>query len=167
MNPTVLGGAASLLLLVLCWSGRRRPRQLLRSTDAAAIAALNRGQIAALRRPSGPALQAAGSESPGPSCQPMRFPPPGEAVPPAVLLRRLAAAMTQEPAIRLAALRHARAWGHRSTVPLLLRGLRDSDPAVVREAVLALERFRGRPAPATGADQAFAVSLPRNVALTR
>ena len=47
--------------------------------------------------------------------------------------------------MRLAALRRARAWGSRDTLPLLRRGLRDTDPAVVREAALAMEAFRGRP----------------------
>jgi hypothetical protein len=166
MNPTVLGGAASLLLLLLWWSGRRRPVQLLRSIDASAIAALNRHQNAALRLPAPPAPQDAGSESPSPSPTAL-FGGPGLAMPHAVLMRRLSAALTQEPATRLAALRHARAWGHRATVPLLLRGLRDSDPAVVREAALAIERFRGCPALAAGAPQPFAVPLPRNVARTR
>jgi HEAT repeat protein len=166
MNPTVLGGAASLLLLVLWWSGRRRPVQLLRSTDASAIAALNRCQIAALRSPAPAAPQDAGSETPCPSAAAL-FEGPGQAVPHALLLRRLSAALTREPAIRLAALRYARAWGHRATVPLLLRGLRDSDPAVVREAALAIERFRCCPALAAGAPQTSAVPLPRNVARTR
>ena len=167
MNPTVLGGAAALLLVALWWSGRRRPAALLRSTDASAIAALNRAQIASVYR-SGPGVArppAAQEESQGPAHQ-LPVPPAASTLPRALLLRRLSLALGQDPATRLAALRLARSWGHRATVPLLLRGLRDSDPAVVREAALAMERFRGRPA-APGSSQLSAVPLPRNVARTR
>jgi hypothetical protein len=51
MHPSFLEGAAALLALALWWAGRRQPRPLLRSTDGAAIAALNRAQIAALDPP--------------------------------------------------------------------------------------------------------------------
>jgi hypothetical protein len=166
MNPTVLGGAVSLLLLAFWWSGRRRPAQVLRSTDASAIAALNRAQIAAVHQLVPEAPRVAGGESPSPSPAPL-FVSPGSAVPHGVLLRRLSVALSQEPTIRLAALRHARAWGDRATLPLLLRGLRDSDPAVVREAALAIERFRGCPVASAGAFQVSAAPLPRNVARTR
>jgi hypothetical protein len=164
MNPTVLGGAASLLLLAFWWSGRRRPAQVLRSIDASAIAALNRAQIAAVHQLAPEAPRVAGGESPSPAAL---FASPGSAVPHGVLLRRLSVALSQEPTIRLAALRHARAWGDRATLPLLLRGLRDSDPAVVREAALAIERFGGCPVASAGALQVSAAPLPRNVARTR
>jgi hypothetical protein len=158
MNPTVLGGAASLLLVVLWWSGRRRPVQLLRSTDASAIAALNRAQIVAVRQPLPTVVTQPSSESEG-QC-------PAEALvdlPPSLVLRRLSLALSQSPSTRLAALRQARVWGHRASLPLLLRGLRDPDPAVVLEAALAMERFRGRSAVA----QPAAEPLPRNVARNR
>jgi HEAT repeat protein len=89
-------------------------------------------------------------------------------MPQGVQLRRLSMAFSRDPASRLEALRQARAWGDRATVPLLLRGLRDCDPAVVREATLAMERFRGRTA-AVGVTQAppAGLPLPRNVARTR
>jgi hypothetical protein len=166
MNPSFFGGAAVLLVLALWWAGRRKPIPLLRSTDGAAIAALNRAQIAALDRPEVMVVDpsTAGTPEASPAAA---VPDPGSPAGRALLLRRLVAALGQDPVTRLEAVNLARAWGHRCTVPLLLRGLRDSDPAVVRESVLAMERFRGRtaaPDPECGLAQ---LPLPRNVSRTR
>ena len=70
------------------------------------------------------------------------------------------------PSARLGAIQAAHLWGDRLTLPLLRRGLRDPDPAVVQAAAKAIERFRGRPSPAAvrGPQRA---ALPRNVARTR
>jgi hypothetical protein len=167
MNPTVLGGTAVLLVLSLWWSGRRRPAALLRSTDASAIAALNRAQIASLHRPAPGDVRPPAEQEESQGCAHLLpATPAAAALPQALLLRRLSQALGQDPATRLAALRLARSWGDRATVPLLRRGLRDSDPAVVLEASLAMERFRGRSA-APGRSQLAAVPLPRNVSRTR
>jgi hypothetical protein len=71
-----------------------------------------------------------------------------------------------DPSARLAAIQAAHQWGDRLTLPLLRRGLRDSDPAVVLAAAKAIERFRGRPTPAALRNPQRA-ALPRNVARTR
>jgi len=65
---------------------------------------------------------------------------------------------------RLAAIQAARHWGDRCTLPLLRQALRDPDPAVVREAAAAIERFRGRPGPTPPPE---VQPLPRRVARTR
>ena len=44
---------------------------------------------------------------------------------------------------RLRAMDLARQWGHPSVLPLVRQGLRDVSPAVMREAALAMESFRG------------------------
>ena len=157
-----------MLLLALWWSGRRRPAALLRSSDASAIAALNRAQIASVHRPApGDASTPAAQEESQGSAHQLPATPAVAALPQALLLRRLSLALGQDPATRLAALRLARSWGHRASLPLLLRGLRDSDPAVVREAALAMERFRGRAAAPASGQLSVVVPLPRNVARTR
>jgi HEAT repeat protein len=56
-------------------------------------------------------------------------------------------------------------WGHRAALPLIQRGLRDSDPAVVALAASAMGRFRGRSAAIQTTTQA--VKPPRNVSRTR
>ena len=74
---------------------------------------------------------------------------------------------------RLAAVIQAVAWGDRRTLPLLQRGLRDVDPAVVRVAARGMAAFRGRSgsgvagAPAAGAlagSPLAGLPLPANAA---
>ena len=48
---------------------------------------------------------------------------------------------------RLRAMALAREWGHPLVLPLVRRGLRDVSPAVMREAAVAIESFRGGPPP--------------------
>lgn len=170
MNAPILGGAAALVVGCL-WLVRGRRPPLLRSTDAGAIAALNRAQIAAVQQqPAAPAPSA-----PAPAADALaawRPPARTDRSGQRQLLGQLTAALAADPSSRLLALQRARRWGHPATLPLLRRGLRDSDPAVVREAALAIQRFRGCPrAGGQGLAQPVApplpCNLPRNVARTR
>ena len=61
---------------------------------------------------------------------------------------------------RLAAVQAARLWGDRACLPLLIRALRDPDPAVVLEASRAIQRFRGRTTAAV--PEPSAIPLPAN-----
>ena len=163
MNPSILGGAAVAVLLWLLVR-RRRAAVILRSTDTGAIAALNRAQIELVQEPV-PADPSADAAPPEQELLPP-LPAPADRAGRQRLLRQLQADLAcSEPGRRRQALRQARLWGHRSTLPLLRLGLRDVDPAVVREAAEAMARFRGRtlPSPAPG----FQRTLPRNVARTR
>lgn len=167
MGPTVLGGAAA-LLLVLYWTFRRRSPVLLRSTDASGIAALNRAQIAQLRQ--APLAQPGGSvqpSTPQPPSTPLLSPLPasGDGRERVRLLAQLEGHLCGEPALRLEAMRTARRWGHAAALPVLRRGLRDVDPAVVLEAARGLERFRS--CPLANGKNAAAQPLPRNVARMR
>ena len=167
MNTPIVGGAAALLLVWL-WFSRRRAPQLLRSTDASAIAALNREQIAALNldapSPAPPGIPA-GGEKPTLPVPPVVFPAPGDGGARARLLRQWLHAYAAVPETRLEVMRLARAWGHPATLPLLHLGLRAPDPAVVQEAALAMARFRGHRL--AGSPQLRQPTLPRNVARTR
>jgi hypothetical protein len=188
MNPSLLGAAAASLLVLLWLLGRRRPRPFLRSDDTSAVAALNRAQITRLAPdPSArrddpgafPIPLAAARMAPsatgyaGPTATPAGPSPLASVPPPApgdlrgrrLLLARLTAAAHGPPDERLAALRLARRWRHPVTLPLLRRALRDVHPAVVHEAALALEAYRGRTAPSAPA--ASRSSSPRKVARTR
>jgi hypothetical protein len=68
---------------------------------------------------------------------------------------------------RLLAIQAAHRWGDRLCLPLLRRGLRDSDPAVMLAAVQAIERFRGRTAASPVAPSPQPAGRPRRVARTR
>ena len=193
MNPSLLTASAALVLGLLWITLRRRPVTLLRSTDASAIAALNRAQIGRPLAPNDAASPlaaglahgspATGLDSgPGPdsashayaehraaaalSARPL--PAPGQARERAALLRQLQGAMVAAAPQRLAAIQLAARWGDPAVLPLLRRGLRDVDPAVVGCAAAAMAPFRTCPR-LRQARQAAAqpASLPRNVARTR
>ena len=172
MGPFLVAGATALIALWLWW-GRGRRAPLLRSTDASGIAELNRAQITALL-PASSSAGVAREPQPAPAARvepwagAMRFPAAAAVGERLALLRQLSAAFEADPTSRLAAVIQARAWGHPATRPLLHRALRDRDPAVVHQAALAMQRFRGRPWPLTLVGVAPAqLPLPRNVARTR
>jgi hypothetical protein len=153
MHPSVFGGAAA--VLVLTWLlTRRRPATVLRSTDASAVAALNRAQISQVERAATrlvavplaaassadlPAAEPVGPGLPARSALPRR----GDARARAALLRELDQQLRGASLGRLAAIRLAVHWGDRSVLPLLHRGLRDVDPRVVLAAAQGMAGFRG------------------------
>jgi hypothetical protein len=172
MNPTVLSACAALLLALLWLAQRRRPVTLLRSTDASAVAALNRAQIARpLDAPTAgdaAVVQAAGRlGSPLAAGSGLGLPLPGQALERRSLLRELNSRVRGVAAQRREAIELAGRWGHPSVLPLLRRGLRDVDPGVVAASAAALERFRACPRLRQARASAQPVSLPRNVARTR
>jgi HEAT repeat protein len=177
MNPSLLGVLAAVVVATGLWITGRRPRPLLNSTDAHEVAALNRAQntlvwearqappVAAVEEGS-PEAGAGGSDGWSPRCPlPALTAPRLSAAERLAWLRELRRHERAGGAQRLAAMRRARAWGAREVLPLLRRGLRDPDPAVVREAALGMEAFRGRPGPVAPAVQAPAA--PRTMARTR
>lgn len=182
MNPSLLAVLVAVALSTGLWLAGRRPRPLLKSTDTRTVAALNRAQNTLVWQarqapPADPAEErdpGAGGESDGWAPRMSLAPLPPSRLSAAErrawlgeLWRHYEAGGRQ----RLEAMRRARAWGRREVLPLLRRGMRDGDPAVMREAALGMEAFRGRPAPRTRLDpraRPFQVAAaPRNVARTR
>lgn len=161
MNPTLFSASAALLAALLWLALRRRPVILMRSTDASAVAALNRAQI---ERPL--AAVVAPPSSPD-TAAPRPLPLAGQSLERRVLLRDLHAGVRADPAQRRAAIELAGRWGHPAVLPLLHRGLRDVDPAVVAAAAAALARFRGCPRLRQARASTQASALPRNVSRTR
>ncbi|MGB5134166.1 MAG: HEAT repeat domain-containing protein [Prochlorococcaceae cyanobacterium] len=167
MSPTFLGGVAALLLFVY-WSLRRRSPVLLRSTDATAIAALNRAQIALVRGDAAPrsadgALALPELPLAAVATALIR---PADVRQRAQLLATLRRQLDGDAPLRLEAMRAASQWGHAAALPVLRRGLRDVDPAVVQEAARGMERFRCCPRIQAGTSRT-PVPLPRNVSRTR
>jgi hypothetical protein len=157
LNPSLL--AAFSLVSVLVWLlSRRRPPALLASTDASAVAALNRVQISLVReRPNAPPPPEQTAAAANPTAPPA-LPAPGDGRSSSLLLLRLRRQLHGDNAERLAAVIQAVAWGDRRTLPLLQRGLRDVDPAVVRVAARGMAAFRGRSTP--GVAEAPAAAAP-------
>jgi len=162
LNPSLL--AAFSLVSILVWLlSRRRPPALLASTDASAVAALNRVQISLVReRPNAPPPEQTAAAA-NPTALPA-LPAPGDGRGSCLLLLRLRRQLHGDNAERLAAVIQAVAWGDRRSLPLLQRGLRDVDPAVVRVAAQGMAAFRGRSASAGAGAQGVGLPLPANAA---
>ncbi len=152
-------GALAAFLAVLIWVVSRRKPSPFASLDASAVAALNRAQISLVQFNT-KLLSASAS-----SATAVSWALPADPREQADFLKGLHAQLAGDTGERLAAMQAARAWGHRATLPLLKRGLRDSNLAVVLEAAHAMERFRGRCTP-VGSPKPQP-RLPRNAALTR
>jgi hypothetical protein len=163
MNTQSVGALAA-FLAVLIWVVSRRKPTPFASLDASAVAALNRAQISLVQRnlvdPNDELSSATSS-----SATAMNWALPADPRGQAAFLKGLQAQLAGDTGERLAAMQAARAWGHRATLPLLKRGLRDSNLDVVLEAAQAMERFRGRCTPVVSPKPQ--PRLPRNAALTR
>lgn len=164
MTQLLAGGAALVLIAVLWGLGRRPGKTLLRSTDAATVAAINREQLGLVAsdsskvEPTSPSVPARSRSDETP------FQSPRGAAERIALARQLLEALDYgDPAERLEAILKAGAWGHVCVLPLLRRGLRDADSLVVEAAAAAIAPHRGatRPSPAQ------LTRPPRNVARMR
>lgn len=170
MNPSVLGGGAALLVVLVWLITRRRPVPVLRSTDASAVAALNRAQITEVMAAAAAfkESEAGGEQEQEQSLEPRpgrELPAPGDARRRASLLRELGVQLQGSTADRLVAMATAARWSDRAVLPLLQRGLRDVDPQVVLAASMGMAGFRGRTA--GHGVPAQLVPLPRNAAAHR
>jgi len=157
-----LSGAAIAAAIAICWLlGRPRPK-ILRSTDASAVAALNRSQMEL--------VLSQGVEQPAPTLESTQA-TAALALPSAADVRgrrQLLAQLEQQFKAggeqRQQALAVCAAWRHRDALPLIRRGLRDSDCQVAALAAAAMGHFRGRSA---ATPQPVPAKAPRNVARTR
>ena len=143
---------------LLIW--RRPAKPLLRSTDVSGVVELNRAQLELVIEPS------ASSEPPVPSegdAWQDAWQPPATARDKAVLQNQLRLRMNQGPDQRLEAVRLAARWGGAQALPVLRRGLRDSDSRVVLEAAAAMESLRS----VRAIQPAASARPPRNVARMR
>jgi hypothetical protein len=152
--------------LALVWVVRRRRPALLSSTDASAVAALNRARI---HRPLMPPEPVPGGDPPREDEDDL----PGDVAEAALLgpsrrrlelRRRIGHLWRGDERQRLRGLELCGRMGPAAALPVLRRGLRDPHPRVVAEAAARIDRYRGRTRPVSATSQA---PLPRNVARTR
>ena len=136
MQNVLLPGAVGLLAVFL-WLQRKPVKPMLSSTDASAIAQLNRTQLELVIE----AEQRSKTKDDDLS----NWTPPFTVQETISLQQALRFGMNAGPEERLLAVRQAACWGHRSVLPLLRRALHDSDPRVVEAAALAIEPFRSSP----------------------
>jgi len=152
MNASLSAALVFLLLAGGWWLGRRRSRPFLRSTDTGPVVALNRAQIERLReRPAVPAeaVPLPPVRRPDSAAGPSAVQPPALPLQPRqrqARLRQLQAWLVGSREQRLHAIAECSGSSRRDVLPLLRRGLRDPDPAVMAAAAAAMRRFRGRSA---------------------
>lgn len=153
---TQFAGVVTIVLaIILVGLGRRPKKPLLRSTDVSEVVALNRAQVEL--------VQIAEVEYFSEPAAVVAWQPPSTVAEKLALQESLRRSMQAGPEARLEAIQLAGTWGHQSILPLLRRGLRDSDSRVVEAAAAAIERHRGGHHPAS----AQTVRPPRNVARMR
>ena len=195
MSPSFLAAFLGAVLVGIWVVRGRRPAAFLRSTDSSAVAALNRSQIEMVHASSLATNWSPDTAAPStfrPPAGAIDPPPAGfvastfphhhwnrqplacsesfgfDALQKRDRLRQLSVWIQGDSGDRLLAIQNARRWGNRATLPVLRRGMRDPDPAVMREAALAMEMFRGRTRVAFGSGQPLPrVSRPRTVVRTR
>jgi len=189
MIPSFTAALAAAVVAAWWLLSRRRP-PLIRDADTSAIAALNRAQIALVQAGStDPAVTAAsrpaesgGADFPGPSGSGglayggitseweqsgmLELPQRRSLQEVLRFQATLRSLYHRGGSSRLAAIQAARHWGDPSTLPMLRQALKDPNPAVVREAAAAIERFRGHRGPALKSPLQPAAA-PRRVARTR
>ena len=157
-----LSGAAIAAVIAVCWLlGRPRPK-ILRSTDASAVAALNRSQMELVLPHQGE--ERLSSEPGSLGAVAMALPGAADRRGRLQLLAQLERQFQLGGEPRRQALAVCSAWQHRDALPLIRRGLRDSDQQVAALAAQAMTRFRGRSS--VGAAQSAPVKPPRNVSRT-
>ena len=129
MQNVLVPGAVGLLALFL-WLQRKPVKPMLSSTDASAVAQLNRTQLELV-------IEAdQGSKTQDDDLSNWTSPVTVQET--ISLQQALRFGMNAGPEERLLAVRQAARWGHRSVLPLLRRALRASAPLVVEAASLAI-----------------------------
>lgn len=146
-------------VVAACWVLGRPKRNILRSTDASAIAALNRGQMELV-------IPGGGNDSTTQASSAMVvLPAASDRRGRGELLKQLEQQFRAGGEQRRTAMAICQLWRHREALPLIRRGLRDADQVVAQLAAEAMTNFRGRSsAPIAGAQP---LKLPRNVSRMR
>ena len=156
-----LSGAVIAAVISAYWLlGRRRPT-ILKSTDASAVAALNRSRMELVLPKD---TQDSAPEPDAPVLDSLVLPAAADLRGRRQLLAQLEQQFQSGGEQRVQALAVCSAWGHRDALPLIRRGLRDSDCQVAALAAEAMAHFRGRSA---AAPQPAPAKAPRNVSRTR
>ena len=155
MTQLFAGVATIVLAIILYGLGRKPHKPILRSTDVSEVVALNRAQVEL--------VQVSEVEEVAESAPVLAWQAPSTSAERLELQQYLRRSMDDGPDLRLQAIKIAGQWGHQSVLPILRRGLHDSDSRVVEAAAAAIERHRSGPYRAS----AHPVRPPRNVARMR
>ncbi len=162
MNQIFAGAAALSLTLILWVLGRKPTKATLHTIDTSNLDAVNLPRNALFdskldflqkKLPISPTQESKSNWSPPKNPQ-LRI----------KLQRQLRKLIASSPEDRLTAINIAGEWGHPSILPLVKRGLKDSDSQVIKAAAKIMEKYRGKTQIKNSLDK---VRHPRNVALMR
>ena len=157
----VLAGTSAVIITILLWSTRKKPKGLLSDSQVYKANLYNLNQSAVtLVEPRGFTTEGKKEES---SEEANKWNKPISTKDQIKLKKQILKAINSGPEERLEAVRLANAWGSPSIVPVLKKGLKDADSRVVIAAAAAISQHRG----ATRKPITQASRPPRNVSLIR
>ena len=153
MNQLLAGSFALILALVL-WGLGKNPQKSLRKVSKIKLLDSNREQISLLKTYSKPQAENIEKEWEVPKTQAERI----------NLRRKLFRLISNGPEERLVAVQIAANWGDKKLLPILRRGLKDSDSRIVITAAQGIQKHRKFQ---KLSNTQFKEPLPRNIFLMR
>ena len=159
-----LAGATALIIAVLLWGFGKKPRGgFIQHNGQKNIKAHNFEQIALVHNSQESSIQKAIVHL----INETEWEPPKNTQERIILRKQLQKLFTGNPDERLQAVTLSDLWGHTTVLPILRKGLRDSDSRVMAKAASALEKHRGVPTSTNNGQEKGTLRPPRNVALMR
>ena len=159
----VLAGATALIIAGLLWGFGKKPRGgFIQHKDQKYIKAHNFEQIGLVHSSQESSIK----KSIVHVINETDWEPPKNPQERIILRELLQKLITGSPDERLQAVTISDLWGHATILPILRKGLRDSDSRVIAKAASALEKHRGVPI-STNSQEEGTPRPPRNVALMR
>ena len=155
-----LAGATALIIAVLLWGFGKKPRGgFIQHNGQKNIKAHNFEQIALVHNSQESSIQKAIVHL----INETEWEPPKNAQERIILRKKLQKLFTGNPDERLQAVTLSDLWGHTTVLPILRRGLKDSDSRIVLAAAAIVNKYRGKPK----ADEIQQSRPPLNVARMR
>lgn len=137
----ILGGLTAILISLLIWGVNRKPKRLALGDRYQILNTLN-DQISSVEIDKQKSTQVFSTDS-GIAVNNLEIPKNIQQK--INLIKKITTLSQGNPNARLEAIKISNAWGDRAILPILKKGLKDSDPRVVIEAASAMNKFRGLP----------------------
>ena len=162
MNQVFAGATALIIALMLWGLGKKPNRGLITKTDPNAFGGNNLQQHALVERTKASITK----QNHLPALTELAWQAPNSVQERIKLEKQLQKLIAGGPEERLKAVALGHLWGHANALPILRRGLKDSDSRVIAAAANALQKHRGVPSLKNSQEQETS-RPPRNVALMR
>ncbi len=158
----VFAGATTLILAFLLWSFGKKPRVgLLNTIGPRVLRVKDLTELTVVKRSN----ESKNTQNELPPRVELKWHAPKTAQEKINLRKQVQRLMSQGPAERLKAVKICALWGNPSLLPILRRGLKDSDSQVIAAAANAIEKYRVGTNSKNNQEETS--RPPRNVALMR